>query len=548
MGAASDRLLLVHPRPLRAHHRRTQVQRRTGWELLCNLEAARASAAHPSVLVFAELIVVNEDHAAAADAGGTAAAGPTASATSAQLRHKRNLVNIVLYTRQCLLGSVSMMAAGAGASAAADDRRSGRTRPASAPSSAAPRSAKKPFALDGPVPPLYEAKVGSALLESAARAAIGRRGAFVLESVLAILRRRQSILGARRGVLAYVLPLAILEAYLNKPMIDPACAWTAGAASGAGIFTIYQDEVTPGDAAQAHDVAGVRGAGEGEDARRIACARAINERTAKLLEDLRARCAADAAGAASRRHHHHAGAAATDSDVTSTDTESHEVDSDAHTSLLDDIDNMCGEIQSEFGIDEPSSSSGAGAAGRRGRRPPAPARPRPGDPAGVAPDLFNWASSQVQYSLRLQSGEYASLALSAAIQALSHASEMASGSPSSPPPEAAEVINPDMIADMKLQARSMLYKEAVNVLGAVEARVYYDGLRSPGAPAAHGGASAELHALIEEKLVGIARYHPMNPPRKALSHVSKLILSSGAVRDAFEPLVAWLVAYAAELQ
>ena len=334
----------------------TQVQRRIGWELLCNLEAARASAAHPSVLVFAELIVANEDHAAAADAGGTA--GPATAATSAQLRHKRNLVNIVLYTRQCLLGSVSMMAAGAGAAAAAGDRRSGRTRPASAPSSAASRSAKKPFALDGPVPPLYEAKVGSALLESAARAAIGRRGAFVLESVLAILRRRQSILGARRGVLAYVLPLAILEAYLNKPMIDPGCAWTAGAASGAGIFTIYQDEVTPSDAAQAHG-AGAGGAGEGEDARRIACARAINERTAKFVDDLRARCAADAAGAAARRHRHHrrAGAAATDSDVTSTDTESQEVDSDAHTSLLDDIDNMCSEIQSEFSIGAPSSSS-----------------------------------------------------------------------------------------------------------------------------------------------------------------------------------------------
>ena len=131
---------------------------------------------------------------------------------------------------------------------------------------------------------------------------------------------------------------------------------------------------------------------------------------------------------------------------------------------------------------------------------------------------------------------------------------------------AAATINPEMVSDMKLQARSMLYKEAVNVLGAVEARVYYDSLRSPGAPtrethsgmhhlgddpAAIGsgiGTQRELYARIEESLIEVAKSHPVPPPRKALVHVSKLILSSGSVRDAFEPLIAWLVAYAAELQ
>lgn len=92
----------------------------------------------------------------------------------------------------------------------------------------------------------------------------------------------------------------------------------------------------------------------------------------------------------------------------------------------------------------------------------------------------------------------------------------------------------------QLQARSMLYKEAINVLGAAEAKVYYNSIKSPGVHV------EQKPSLLESSLTSVTCYHPVTPPRRILVHICKLIMSSSSVRDAFEPLIAWLVAYAAD--
>ena len=87
----------------------------------------------------------------------------------------------------------------------------------------------------------------------------------------------------------------------------------------------------------------------------------------------------------------------------------------------------------------------------------------------------------------------------------------------------------------------MLYKEAISILGAAEAKVYYGAMKSPGVNNTDPNPS-----LLESSLTSLTCYHPVTPPKRILVHISKLIMSSRSVRDAFEPLIAWLVAYAAE--
>ena len=41
-------------------------------------------------------------------------------------------------------------------------------------------------------------------------------------------------------------------------------------------------------------------------------------------------------------------------------------------------------------------------------------------------------------------------------------------------------MKPEIVNDMKVQAREMVYKEAVKYLGSIEAQIYYNSIKSPG--------------------------------------------------------------------
>ena len=527
-------------------HGLKEVQRRTGWELLCNLEAARYSCAHPSVMVFSELLLQNND---------------SGIGIAASLQGNRNYVHIVLYTRQCLLGGMR-----ASCSAPDEPRRrkpSPSSKSASIGSASTPTSRRTPVPRGSSpasdvhkriVPTLYEAKVEADFLERAARAAIGNDAEQVLNSVLNILRRRQSIIAngdSKKRFLAYVLPLIILEVYQKKRIIDD----SVSAHCSAGLYTAFHDEIV----------------GSGSPARTDVL-RSFNARTLKLLS-------ANGYNGGKEEEHTPVAYGMGDSEVTSSIGSQSAIDSDTNTSLLDAMEDMCTEIQSEYINGSGGGTNVKGSQSNTRRNPRTRTRGGGASEGGAFSDerrtsakedengdvssgkgarghendmTVAWASSQVQYALRLLCGEYASLALSAATSALAKTATTTTSTDTSSSPSSSATasghrdtaggdgahIDQEMISDMKLQARSMLYKEAVTVLGSVEAKLYY-AKRFPDT------SSTESLSELERCLMEIASHHPVPPPRKNLVYISKLIVSAN--RDAFEPLVAWLVAYAAEL-
>ena len=233
---------------------------------------------------------------------------------------------------------------------------------------------------------------------------------------------------------------------MNKKIIDDSV--NTDHHQSVGLFTIYYDEIPK--IGEDHTKASITATDT----------KSINCKTARLLDDLRKKYGSSYSIALLNV------VSQNESDVTSS-IESQSILGNDTNNMLDAMEDICSEIESEYIKEDKHGTRAEGNerfhikdAGqspslmekekRRNRRQTilkgninASYGTSEGPPNA---SLVSWASSQVQYTLRILCGEYASLALSAATKRLSQISN---------PSEVARV-HADMIHDMKVRVCTCL--------------------------------------------------------------------------------------------